>query len=158
MTSFRPALNSTAIVSSVLAPCLYSSSPGLPQGIRPRAVVCPLSLSAVWPAPKETGKAIRLPHHHRVSALPRSRAPPRRGPSARPVDPLTRPDVPPIQRAPQPHRHRLRDRRHSPHRPAAGAVKRHFFALPPPQLFDDLAGIDPPAQRERGQPTDPFSL
>src|SRR5947209_10949430 len=78
MTSFRPALNSTAIVSSVLAPCLYSSSPGLPQGIRPRAAVCLLSLSAVWPAPKETGKAIRLPHHHRVSAFPRS-APSRLG-------------------------------------------------------------------------------
>src|SRR5437867_3971752 len=36
-------------------------------------------VSAVWPTQKEIGKAIRLPRHHRVSALPRSRAPPRAG-------------------------------------------------------------------------------
>src|SRR5439155_21409887 len=71
---------------------------------------------------------------------------------------LVRPEILPVQGAAQCQGHGLRDRGHPDHRPAAGAVKCHFFALHPPQLFDDLAGIDPPAQRERGQPADPLGL
>src|SRR2546430_9380913 len=78
MTSFTPALNSTAIVSSVLAPCLYSSSPGLPQGIRPRYVYCHYRQSG--PPQKKQGRRFAFPI---ITALPRSRVPafPRSAPS-----------------------------------------------------------------------------
>ena len=33
----------------------------MPQGIRPRAAVCPLSLSAVWPPKKKQGRRFAFP-------------------------------------------------------------------------------------------------